>query len=67
MPTAADESMFKIILIIAKLKRTMASERVIGIMVDRAESGLWNNRLLPLEYMRDPKKYQFPFLKTEKR
>ena len=38
--TAIGEAMLKIILIFAELERNMTSERVTGIMLDRAEQGL---------------------------
>ena len=47
---------FPIILIFAELERNMTSERVTGIMLDRAESGLWNGGLPPLGYKKDPEK-----------
>ena len=54
--TAIGEAMLKIILIFAELERNMTSERVTGIMLDRAESGLWNGGLPPLGYKKDPEK-----------
>ena len=48
--------MLKIILIFAELERNMTSERVTGIMLDRAENGLWNGGLPPLGYKTDPEK-----------
>lgn len=54
--TAIGEAMLKIILIFAELERNMTSERVTGIMLDRAENGLWNGSLAPLGYKTDPEK-----------
>lgn len=54
--TAIGEAMLKIILIFAELERNMTSERVTGIMLDRAENGLWNGGLPPLGYRTDPEK-----------
>lgn len=48
--TAIGEAMLKIILIFAELERNMTSERVTGIMLDRAENGQWNGARLPLGY-----------------
>ena len=48
--TAIGEAMLKIILIFAELERNMTSERVTGIMLDRAENGQWNGSRLPIGY-----------------
>ena len=48
--TAIGEAMLKIILIFAELERNMTSERVSGIMLDRAEQGLWNGARMPVGY-----------------
>lgn len=48
--SAIGEAMLKIILIFAELERNMTSERVIGIMLDRAENGLWNGARMPVGY-----------------
>lgn len=48
--TAIGEAMLKIILIFAELERNMTSERVTGIMLDRAESGLWNGARMPVGF-----------------
>lgn len=48
--TAIGEAMLKIILIFAELERNMTSERVTGIMLDRAENGLWNGARMPVGY-----------------
>ena len=47
---AIGEAMLKIILIFAELERNMTSERVTGIMLDRAEQGLWNGARMPVGY-----------------
>ncbi len=47
---AIGEAMLKIILIFAELERNMTSERVTGIMLDRAENGLWNGARMPVGY-----------------
>ena len=48
--TAMGETMLKIILIFAELERKMTAERVMGIMLDRAENGLWNGGHVPFGY-----------------
>lgn len=48
--TAMGEAMLKIILVFAELERKLASERVTGIMLSRAEKGLWNGATVPLGY-----------------
>ena len=48
--TAIGEAMLKIILIFAELERNMTSERVTGIMLDRAENGLWNGARMPIGF-----------------
>ena len=48
--SAMGEAMLKIILIFAELERKLTSERVIGIMLDRATKGLWNGARMPLGY-----------------
>ena len=52
--TAIGEAMLKIILIFAELERNMTSERVTGIMLDRAEQGLWNGARMPIGYRWNP-------------
>jgi DNA invertase Pin-like site-specific DNA recombinase len=52
--TAIGEAMLKIILIFAELERNMTSERVTGIMLDRAENGLWNGARMPVGYRWNP-------------
>lgn len=48
--TAIGEAMLKIILIFAELERKITAERVMGIMIDRAENGLWNGGHVPYGY-----------------
>ncbi len=48
--SAMGEAMLKIILIFAELERKLTSERVTGIMLDRAAKGLWNGARMPLGY-----------------
>lgn len=59
--TAIGEAMLKIILIFAELERNMTSERVTGIMLDRAENGLWNGARMPIGFRwNDETKYPEP-------
>ena len=62
--TAIGEAMLKIILIFAELERNMTSERVTGIMLDRAESGLWNGARMPVGYRWNPE-IKFPEIDPE--
>jgi len=48
--TAMGEAMLKIILVFAELERKLTAERVYGIMLSRAEKGLWNGSPVPLGY-----------------
>ncbi|QHI74043.1 recombinase family protein [Aminipila terrae] len=48
--TAMGEAMLKIILVFAELERKLTSERVKGVMMSRAEKGLWNGSKVPLGY-----------------
>lgn len=57
--TAIGEAMLKIILVFAELERQMTAERVTGIMIDRAESGLWNGGHVPFGY-KLPDNVDFP-------
>lgn len=50
---AIGEAMLKIILIFAELERQMTSERVMGVMLNRAEEGLWNGARMPVGYKWD--------------
>lgn len=45
--TAIGEAILKIILVFAELERKMTSERVTGVMIGRAEAGLWNGARVP--------------------
>lgn len=59
--SAIGEAMLKIILVFAELERNMTSERVMGIMLDRAENGLWNGARMPVGYRWNPEtKYPEP-------
>lgn len=49
--TAMGEAMLKIILVFAELERKLTAERVFGIMLSRAEKGLWNGATVPLGYV----------------
>lgn len=49
--SAMGEAMLKIILVFAELERELASERVMAIMLARAEQGLWNGATVPLGYV----------------
>lgn len=48
--TAMGEAMLKIILVFAELERKLTAERVQGVMLSRAEKGLWNGAPVPLGY-----------------
>lgn len=48
--TAMGEAMLKIILVFAELERKLTAERVMGIMLSRAEKGLWNGAPVPIGY-----------------
>lgn len=48
--SAMGEAMLKIILIFAEPERKLTSERVTGIMLDRAAKGLWNGARMPPGY-----------------
>lgn len=49
--TAMGEAMLKIILVFAELERKLTAERVFGIMLSRAEKGLWNGATVPIGYV----------------
>lgn len=51
--SAMGEAMLKIILVFAELERKLTSERVTGIMLNRASKGLWNGARMPLGYRWD--------------
>lgn len=48
--SAMGEAMLKIILVFAELERKLTGERVKGVMLSRAEKGLWNGANVPLGY-----------------
>lgn len=48
--SAMGEAMLKIILVFAELERKLTAERVKGVMLSRAEKGLWNGANVPLGY-----------------
>lgn len=59
--SAMGEAMLKIILVFAELERKLTSERVTGIMLDRATKGLWNGARMPVGYKwNDEKKFPEP-------
>jgi len=57
--TAIGEAVLKIILVFAELERKMTSERVIGVMIDRALSGKWNGARMPYGWKWNPET-EFP-------
>lgn len=59
--TAMGEAMLKIILVFAELERKLTAERVYGIMLSRAEKGLWNGAPIPLGYNFD-EETKFPVI-----
>ncbi len=69
--SAMGEAMLKIILVFAELERKLTSERVKGVMLSRAEKGLWNGTTVPLGYIWDSKpkkgedKVTFPVVDPE--
>lgn len=62
--SAMGEAMLKIILIFAELERKLTAERVRGIMLSRAEKGLWNGAPTPLGYDYD-EDIEFPVVNKE--
>ena len=48
--SAMGEAMLRIILVFAELERKLTAERVFGIMLARAEKGLWNGARVPLGF-----------------
>jgi len=48
--TAMGEAMLKIILVFAELERKLTAERVMSIMLSRAEKGLWNGAPVPIGF-----------------
>lgn len=57
--TAIGEAVLKIILVFAELERKLTSERVTGVMIDRAMSGKWNGARMPYGWKWNEEK-QFP-------
>lgn len=57
--SAIGEAVLKIILVFAELERKLTSERVTGVMIDRAMSGKWNGARMPFGWMWNEEK-QFP-------
>lgn len=57
--SAIGEAVLKIILVFAELERKMTSERVIGVMIDRALSGKWNGARMPYGWKWNPET-EFP-------
>lgn len=62
--TAMGEAMLKIILVFAELERKLTAERVFGIMLSRAEKGLWNGATVPIGYVWSEEK-KFPVVDPE--
>lgn len=48
--TAMGEAMLNITLVFAQLERKMTAERVMSIMLSRAEKGMWNGAPVPIGY-----------------
>lgn len=57
--SAIGEAVLKIILVFAELERKLTSERVTGVMIDRAMSGKWNGARMPFGWKWNPKT-EFP-------
>ena len=57
--SAIGEAVLKIILVFAELERKLTSERVTGVMIDRAMSGKWNGARMPFGWKWNEEK-QFP-------
>ena len=57
--SAIGEAVLKIILVFAELERKLTSERVTGVMIDRAISGKWNGARMPFGWKWNPET-QFP-------
>ena len=62
--SAMGEAMLKIILVFAELERKLTSERVMGVMLDRASKGLWNGSRMPLGYKWDSEA-KFPVIDVD--
>ncbi len=52
--SAIGEAVLKIILVFAELERKLTSERVTGVMIDRAMSGKWNGARMPFGWKWNP-------------
>lgn len=57
--SAIGEAVLKIILVFAELERKLTSERVTGVMIDRAMSGKWNGARVPYGWKWNPET-EFP-------
>ena len=57
--SAIGEAVLKIILVFAELERKLTSERVTGVMIDRAMSGKWNGARMPFGWKWNPET-EFP-------
>lgn len=62
--TAMGEAMIQIILVFAELERKLTAERVMGIMLSRAEKGLWNGAPVAYGYEWCEEK-QYPVIRPE--
>lgn len=63
--SAMGEAMLKIILVFAELERNMTSERVIAVMLSRANNGQWNGGRIPYGYDYDKGTRTFSINETE--
>ena len=54
--SAMGEAMLKIVLVFAEMERKLTSERVIDVMIGRAQSGLWNGARVPYGWDWDDEK-----------
>ena len=52
--SAVGEAILKIILVFAELERKLTSERVTGVMIDRAMAGKWNGARMPFGWRWNP-------------
>ena len=57
--SAIGEAVLKIILVFAELERKLTSERVTGVMIDRALEGKWNGARMPYGWRWNPET-EFP-------
>lgn len=62
---AMGEAMLKIILVFAELERNMTSERVLAVMLSRANNGQWNGGKVPLGYDYDKETSTFSINESE--